>query len=124
MPVCPAALVCACARTGCRRPRYYPSDTSDVEWALIAPLLPVPAWQAGTGGRPEANCRRAVVDAIRYVVHNGCVWRAVPADFPHGAPSTASISGGTPAGRPGRCTTGYARRPALLQAALPSPRLR
>jgi len=22
------------------------------------------------------------VDAIRYVVHNGCVWRAVPADFP------------------------------------------
>jgi len=75
-------MVCACARPGCRRPRYYPSDTSDVEWALIAPLLPVPAWQAGTGGRPEANCRRAVVDAIRYVVHNGCVWRAVPADFP------------------------------------------
>jgi putative transposase len=23
-----------------------------------------------------------VVDAIRYVIHNGCVWRAVPADFP------------------------------------------
>jgi transposase len=23
-----------------------------------------------------------VVDAIRYVTHNGCVWRALPADFP------------------------------------------
>jgi transposase len=82
VPVCPAAPVCACARPGCRRPRRYPSDTSDAEWALLAPLLPAPAWQAGRGGRPEANCRRAVVDAIRYVTHNGCVWRAVPADFP------------------------------------------
>ena len=66
---------------GLRRPRRYPSDTADAEWALIAPLLPAPAGQARRGGRPEAHCRRAVVDAIRYVIHNGCVWRAVPADF-------------------------------------------
>ena len=82
MPVCPAAPACACARPGCRRPRRYPSDTTDAEWTLISPLLPVPAWRAGRGGRPEAHCRRAVVDAIRYVTHNGCVWRALPADFP------------------------------------------
>ena len=82
MPVCPAAPACACARPGCRRPRRYPSDASDAEWALISPLLPVPAWRAGRGGRPETHCRRAVVDAIRYVTHNGCVWRALPADFP------------------------------------------
>ena len=82
MPVCRVAPVCACARRGCGRPRRYPSDTSDAEWSLLAPLLPAPAWQSGRGGRPEAHCRRAVVDAIRYVVHNGCVWRAVPADFP------------------------------------------
>jgi transposase len=74
--------VCACARPGCARPRRYPSDTSDPEWALIAPLLPVPACQVKTGGRAEANCRRAVVDAIGYVIHNGCVWRALPAGFP------------------------------------------
>jgi transposase len=49
---------------------------------LLAPLLPVPACRTPAGGRPETNCRRAVVDAIRYVIHNGCVWRAVPADFP------------------------------------------
>jgi len=73
---------CACARPGCGRPRRYPSDTTDGEWALIAPLLPVPACQSRAGGRPEAHCRRAVVDAIRYVIHNGCVWRAVPTDFP------------------------------------------
>jgi len=82
VPVCPAVRACACARPGCYRPRRYPSDTSDGEWALIAPLLPVPACGTTAGGRPESNCRRAVVDAIRYVIHNGCVWRAVPADFP------------------------------------------
>jgi transposase len=82
VPVCRVAPVCACARPGCARPRRYPSDTSDAEWALLAPLLPVPACQTPAGGRPETNCRRAVVDAIRYVIHNGCVWRAVPADFP------------------------------------------
>jgi transposase len=82
VPVCPAGPVCACARPGCRRPRRYPSDTTDGEWVLIAPLLPVPACQTPAGGRPEAHCRRVVVDAIRYVVHNGCVWRALPADFP------------------------------------------
>jgi transposase len=74
--------VCACGRPGCHRPRRYPSDTTDAEWALLSPLLPARAWQAGRGGRPETHCRRAVVDAIRYVTHNGCVWRAVPADFP------------------------------------------
>ena len=41
-----------------------------------------PGVPAPPGGRPEAHCRRVVVDAIRYVIHNGCVWRALPADFP------------------------------------------
>ena len=36
----------------------------------------------GAGGRPEAHCRRAIVDAIFYVVDNGIKWRALPADFP------------------------------------------
>jgi transposase len=82
VPVCPVAPACACARGGCRRPRRYPSDTTDGEWVLLGPLLPVPACQTTAGGRPEEHCRRAVLDAIRYVIHNGCVWRALPADFP------------------------------------------
>jgi transposase len=82
VPVCPVTLACACARSCCRRQCFYPSDTTDGEWALIAPLLPVAACQTAAGGRPEQHRRRVVVDAIRYVIHNGCVWRALPADFP------------------------------------------
>lgn len=50
--------------------------------AAIDPLLPDPAFINGAGGRPEAHCRRAIVDAIFYVVDNGIKWRALPADFP------------------------------------------
>jgi transposase len=64
------------------RSRRYPSDTTDAQWALIDPLLPDPAWLTGHGGRPELHCRRAVVDAIFYLVDNGIKWRALPTDFP------------------------------------------
>jgi transposase len=64
------------------RRRRYPSDTTDAQWALIDPLLPDPPWLAGSGGRPESHCRRAIVDAIFYLVDNGIKWRALPADFP------------------------------------------
>jgi hypothetical protein len=60
------------------RPQRYPSDTSDEQWALIEPLLP----PVRTGGRPEKHPRRAIVDAILYVVRTGCAWRQLPADFP------------------------------------------
>jgi len=60
------------------RSQRYPSDTSDEQWAVIEPLLP----PVRTGGRPEKHPRRAVVDAILYVVRAGCSWRQLPADFP------------------------------------------
>jgi transposase len=41
-----------------------------------------PAWWAGRGGRPSSWCMRDIVDAIRYLTHNGPVWRALSADFP------------------------------------------
>lgn len=63
------------------RKRNYPSDTSDAEWAVLEPLLPVPACRLPWGGRPEKHPRRNVVDAIRYVNDNGVKWRAVPVDF-------------------------------------------
>ena len=43
---------------------------------------PAPAWLAGRGGRPARYCMRDIVDAIRYLTHNGPVWRALPAGFP------------------------------------------
>ncbi|MEV4178195.1 IS5 family transposase [Nonomuraea sp. NPDC049709] len=64
------------------RPRRYPSDTTDEEWLLLEPLLPVPACRTRKGGRPEKHHRRDIVDAIRYITDNGAKWRALPADFP------------------------------------------
>ncbi|WP_328974895.1 IS5 family transposase [Streptomyces canus] len=55
---------------------------SDAEWAAIRPLLPVPAWLQGRGGRPEGYCHRQLLDAIRYLVAGGISWRAMPSDFP------------------------------------------
>ncbi|MFI6467874.1 transposase [Streptomyces sp. NPDC050538] len=59
----------------------YPSDTSDLEWALLERLLPVPACRTARGGAHEKWPCRRVVDAIRYITDNGAKWRALPADF-------------------------------------------
>lgn len=64
-----------------RRPRRYPSDTTDAEWAVLAPLVPA-GGPGPRGGRRPTHSRRDIVDAIRYVAHNGGVWRALPVDFP------------------------------------------
>jgi putative transposase len=75
----PAAPATLADHLPTRRPRRYPSDTSDAEWAVLAPYVP-----AGTGrGRPIIYPRRDVVDAIRYLDRTGCQWDALPADFPH-----------------------------------------
>ena len=79
--MCPVTAIPTFPAPGQRR-RRYPSDTTDAEWALLEALLPLPACSQARGGRSEAHPRREVIDAIRYLVHNGCVWRALPADFP------------------------------------------
>lgn len=56
----------------------FASDTTDAEWAVLAPLMP-----AGAGiGRPRRTDLRAVVNGIFYVLWTGCPWRALPQDFP------------------------------------------
>ena len=52
-----------------RRP--YPSDLSDAEWELLAPLLAPP----GRCGRPRKWPIRHVADAIFCVLRSGCAWR-------------------------------------------------
>ncbi len=74
----PAATI---AHLPTARPRRYPSDTTDVEWQIMAGYLPA-SGLTSRGGRPVVYPRRDIVDAIRYVDHNSCVWRALPADFP------------------------------------------
>ncbi len=83
-PACPGDATPGCSCTcGCvTRPRTYPTDLTDAQWAVLEPLLPVPLCQTPLGGRPERHHRRTMVSAIVYLVDNGCKWRALPADFP------------------------------------------
>ncbi|MGZ3663658.1 MAG: transposase [Ktedonobacterales bacterium] len=52
----------------------YPSDLSDVEWALLAPLLPPPK----PGGRPRTVDLRLICNGIFHVLRSGCHWRPLP----------------------------------------------
>ena len=54
----------------------YPSDLSDAEWALLAPLVP-PA----PTGRPRTRDMREIVNGIFYILRTGCQWRYLPADY-------------------------------------------
>lgn len=56
----------------------YSTDLSDAEWKLVAPLLP----PAKHTGRKREVKEREVVNAIFYLLHNGCIWRDLPKDLP------------------------------------------
>jgi transposase len=56
----------------------YPSDLTDAEWALVAPLIP----PAKRGGRRRTVDVREVLNGIFYVLSTGCQWRALPKDLP------------------------------------------
>ena len=56
----------------------YPSDVTDDEWAVIAPMIP----PGKTGGRKRSVDLREVVNGLLYVLSTGCQWRAIPKDMP------------------------------------------
>jgi len=56
----------------------YPSDLTDGEWALIAPLIP----PSKRGGRKRGVDVRDVLNGLMYILSTGCQWRAVPKDLP------------------------------------------
>lgn len=57
---------------------FYPSDLTDEQWKLISRLIP----PAEPGGRDRSVDMREVVNGILYLNRNGCVWRALPHEFP------------------------------------------
>jgi len=61
-----------------RKGLRYPSDLTDAEWALIAPLIP----PAKRGGRKRTVAMREVLNGVFYVLATGCQWRALPKDLP------------------------------------------
>jgi len=58
--------------------KVYPSDLTDAQWKLLQPLIPLPSPE---GRRPTVE-RRAIVNAILYVLRSGCSWRMLPRDYP------------------------------------------
>ncbi len=59
-------------------PRHvFPSDLTDVEWALVRDLFE----RDGGRGAPARLDRRVLVNACCYVVRTGCAWRMLPPVF-------------------------------------------
>lgn len=56
----------------------YPSDVTDEEWGVIAPLIP----PARRGGRKRSVNIREVFNGVLYLLSTGCQWRAIPKDLP------------------------------------------
>lgn len=57
--------------------KSYPTDLSDAQWELIAPLLP----PAKHGGRPRTVNLREVVNTVLYLNRTGCQWDMLPHDL-------------------------------------------
>ena len=55
-------------RAADRRGLRYPSDLTDAEWALVAPMIP----PAKHGGRKRSVDVREVLNGIFYVLSTGC----------------------------------------------------
>ena len=58
--------------------KRYPTDLTDAEWEVLQPLLPPPSKR----GRPREVELREVINALLYLVRNGCAWRGLPHDLP------------------------------------------
>ena len=56
----------------------YPTDLTDREWAILAPLIP----PAKPGGRPRSVDLREILNGIVYALRAGGSWRMLPHDLP------------------------------------------
>jgi len=57
------------------KPTGYPSDLTDVQWEKIKEFFP-------KGNKSKIH-KRSLVEAVLYLVDNGCKWRALPHDYPN-----------------------------------------
>jgi len=60
-------------------PKKYPSDLTDRQWKVVSALFEA---ARPKGGRPRQHSARELVNAIFYVMKEGCSWRALPDSFP------------------------------------------
>ena len=61
--------------------KQYTTDLKDEEWAVLLPYLKrlMPPKEQG---RPLEHELRLLINAMRYLLRNGCTWRDLPGDFP------------------------------------------
>jgi len=52
----------------------YPSDITDEQWEVIAEYFP-------QNGNSDHH-KRSLINAVLYLLDNGCKWRALPHDYP------------------------------------------
>jgi|UniRef100_A0A7C3I5H3 putative transposase len=62
------------------RESRYPSDLTDQELAILAPLMPQPS---SSSHRPREHPWREILNGIFYITRAGCAWRMMPCDLPH-----------------------------------------
>lgn len=55
-------------------PTNCPSDLTDSQWEQIKEFFPQ--------GPNSVHHKRSLINAVLYLVDNGCKWRALPHDFP------------------------------------------
>src|SRR5215468_4315293 len=67
-----------------RSRKTYPSDLTDEQWAIVAPLIP-PAKAGPRGGHPRQVDMREVLNTLFYLNRSGCQWDMLPHDGPAGA---------------------------------------
>ncbi len=58
--------------------KAYPSNLTQDQYELLASLLPADSDR----GRPRTTCLWAVLNAIFYVLCEGCTWRGLPGELP------------------------------------------
>ena len=60
--------------------KQYPSDLTDEQWAILAPMIP-PTKQSNRGGRPRTVNMREVLNTLFYLNRSGCQWDMLPHDL-------------------------------------------
>jgi len=58
--------------------KAYASNLTSDQWELLEPLIPA----AKPGGRPREVEIWNILNAILYLLSEGCRWRSLPGDFP------------------------------------------